>query len=203
MFNVPSTETIFNQYNDANLEYDRNDAADIRRENLRQYVKSQKWESTRLIVAEAPGPWGCRFSGVPFTSEAQLLDGKLPFIGQQSSNSKIPHSARGAEEFWKVMLPLHKENWNFFVWNCVPLHPHMRGKALSPIRTPATSELKRYSGTLLQLVSIISPSSIVALGKKAEKALNMVKIKAEYVRHPSRGGQKDFENGIENAFKII
>lgn len=200
VFPVPSSKTLFNQYNDVNLEVDKPDASEIRRENLRQYIKSHKWVSTYVVVGEAPGPWGCRFSGVPFVSEAQLVSGKLPFSGQQSSNNKEPYSARGAEIFWKVMLPINQEGIEFFVWDCVPFHPHEKGKFLSPIRNPTNNELQQYSAILAKLINIINPSGMIAVGRKAEQALSMVNIRSEYVRHPSRGGAKAFEKGMRGIF---
>jgi hypothetical protein len=203
VFPVPSAETLFNQYKDTNSEFDKPNAADIRKVNLHKYIESQKWCSTYIIVGEAPGPKGYRFSGVPFTSEIQLISGKLPFNGHQSSNRQEPYSARGAEVFWKVLLPFHQEGKNFFIWDCVPFHPHEKGKFLSPIRTPTTAELKCYSSILFKLIKIINPVGVVAVGRKAERALDMVNIKAKYVRHPSRGGAEDFEKGVKQIFSEL
>jgi hypothetical protein len=72
VFTIPSTETMFNQYKDVNPLFDKSDAAEIRKENLRKYFQSIRWELPVFIVGEAPGPWGVRFSGVPFTSARAL-----------------------------------------------------------------------------------------------------------------------------------
>ena len=201
VFPVSSTETRFNQYEDTILDLDKPNAAEIRRENLRKYVESQNWQSTHLIVGEAPGPWGCRFSGVPFTSEAQLLKGELSFCGKQSSKNNEPYSAKGAEVFWKVMLPYHRKGVEFFVWDCVPFHPHYEGKPLAPIRAPTSSELHECSDILLDIIRITKPQNVVAVGRKAERALATVNIKSEYVRHPSRGGARAFKKGMISVFK--
>lgn len=201
VFPISSTETLFNQYKDANPDFDKADAAEIRRENLRKYVESHSWQSTHFVVGEAPGPWGCRFSGVPFASETQLLKGELPFRGKQSSRNREPCSAKGAEILWRVMLLYHRKGLEFFVWDCVPFHPHHKGKPLGPIRAPTSRELREYSGILLDIIKITKPQDVVAVGRKAEEALGMVSIKSKYVRHPSRGGARAFEKGIVNVFK--
>jgi hypothetical protein len=201
VFPVSSTETLFNQYNDRNPELDNSDAAEIRRNNLRKYLECHNWLSTYFVVGEAPGPWGCRFSGVPFTSEAQLVRGELPFTGMQSSRSSAPYSARGADVFWKVMLPHNLKGLEFFVWDCVPFHPHHKGRPLAPIRTPTRAELQNFSCILTEMVRIIAPKDVVAIGRKAETALSMVNIASKYVRHPSRGGAREFAKGVDSIFR--
>jgi len=81
----PSSEIVFNQYHDWNDQVDVPEAAAIRRENLRQYLAETIETATLLVVGEAAGPWGCRFSGVPFTGERQFLDSSFPFSGNWSS----------------------------------------------------------------------------------------------------------------------
>ena len=78
---------LFNPYLDVHAEWDRPDALAIRTRNLKTYLEAHKPPSgTRLfLLLEAPGPWGCRFSGVPITSEAQLLDPEFPGMGEQST----------------------------------------------------------------------------------------------------------------------
>ena len=105
-----------------------------------------------------------------------------------------------AKTFWKVILPYHRKGIEFFVWGCIPFHPHEQGKALNPIRTPTDSELRQYSDILLDIVLIIKPLKIVAVGRKAERALSMVNVDSTYVRHPSRGGATDFKNGMKKLF---
>jgi len=74
VFPIPSTDRLFNPYRDGAPDLDREDAPAIRRENVRAYLAAYDTMPDVLLLAEAPGPWGCRFSGVPITCEAQLLD---------------------------------------------------------------------------------------------------------------------------------
>src|SRR5690554_885232 len=92
VFSAPSTDRLFNLYRDVNEDLDRPDAAEIRRTNLYRYLERYQSFPPVLLLAEAPGPRGCRFSGVPFVSEAQLLDDTFPIDGYQSSARETPHA---------------------------------------------------------------------------------------------------------------
>jgi Uracil DNA glycosylase superfamily len=132
VFGLESTDLLFNPYTDVDPRFDKPNASEIRRENVKVYVRScfsNHKDATWLIIGEAPGPHGCRFSGVPFTNEDQLLGGCLTFSGLQSSKGKEPFHAPASKIFWKIMLPYALQGKSFFIWNCVPLHPHKNGKA--------------------------------------------------------------------------
>src|SRR5438105_1431089 len=105
LFREPSTRTLFNPYNDndTDQEFDREDAAAIRRDNLLKYLSFVPERPPIVVVGEAPGPKGCRFSGVPFTSEMQLIAGRPFNGGRQSSKRDIPYDERAATKFWGVM----------------------------------------------------------------------------------------------------
>ena len=94
-------------------------------------------------------------------------------------------------------------NTKFFMWDCVPFHPHNLDNILS-IRTPR-KEISSCSELLSQICNIIDPKKILAVGKIAESALNQIKVECdyEYVRHPSFGGAKKFEAGVERFFRLI
>ena len=84
IFGLPSItgeRALFNFYRDADPAVDRPGAALIRRQNLYRYLASFQTRPLLLALGEAPGWRGARFSGIPFTSEAQLLSGRLPFGG--------------------------------------------------------------------------------------------------------------------------
>jgi len=40
-------------------------------------------------------------------------------------------------------------------------------------------------------------AKVVAVGRKAEKSLKTMDIRAEYVRHPANGGATKFAQGLE------
>jgi uracil-DNA glycosylase len=189
--------SLFNQYNDKNLEIDLPDADKIRQDNLRNYLRSFTERPSVIVIGEAPGWRGCRFSGVPFTSEFQLCDNDLPFTGNQSSRNESPYKESTATIFWNFMSDYHTQ---FFAWNCIPFHPYKSDNPLSN-RTPTTREISTYLALLSEIVSFMQPSQIVAVGKSAERSLKNLGIPFSYVRHPSHGGAYEFRIGMERVFR--
>lgn len=198
VFSIPSTvdeETpLFNQYYDKDPTVDLQNADEIRRGNLRNYLQSFSERPSAVVIGEAPGWRGCRFSGVPFTSEAQLCNGELPFKGLQSSSKALPYSEGTATTFWKYMLPHHPR---FFAWNCIPFHLYKLDNKFTN-RTPRKKEVYGYLWLLSEILSLIKPRQVIAVGRNAEQALTKIGIYYSYVRHPSHGGANDFKKGIEN-----
>jgi hypothetical protein len=204
LFQFPSTDTMFNLYSEIDRKVDLPDGAEIRKNNLLNYLKSFTVKPGILVVAEAPGPWGTRFSGVPLTSEKQLANKELPFPGRISSRNHPliktrilpPYWSNTSNKFWGVMLPFYQ---SFFAWNCVPLHPHEANLILS-IRNPKRDEVKYYSQFLQKIIDILKPKTILAIGKKAELSLEFIKIHNSYIPHPSRLFN-EFKTKIMNIFK--
>jgi hypothetical protein len=207
IFTIPSTPLLFNPYNSPKDELSIQKGDEIRKENLRKYLECFKKKPSYLVVAEAPGPWGCRFSGVPLTTEEQLCLDKFPFEGKQSSKGGGPQprgdSRRGptAKTFWKVMKPFHP---TFLAWDAIPFHPHDEGQLLS-IRRPKTGELKdpATAGLLRTVHSVLKPVTVVAVGRKAEHALKYINVPQESIKpvwHPARR-TREFTEGIKRIFE--
>lgn len=195
----PSTNELFNPYSGNNPDLDVNNAHLIRRKNLQRYLCDRDVDPQVLLLAEAPGPWGCRFSGVPITSEQQLLDPDFPVFGDQSSLNESPHKEYSASIYWRILEPYHQ---HILTWNTVPMHPHYVQKPLT-IRTPRVSEIKRFLPLTRQLVDCMKPRAVIAVGRKAEKALGLIDTPATYVRHPSQGGASLFEEGVLRVLKNL
>lgn len=192
IFPVPSNEILFNQFSDINPDFDILDGHKIRRQNHKNYLESFTEKPDILLVGEAAGPWGMRFSGIPFTSERQLIEKSLPFTGQKSGSSSSPHSENSATIFWKTMKKYHPR---FYVWNLIPFHPHKPDEALS-IRSPNKSEIDFFSKFLFDVQSLMEPGLIIAVGRKAGTALKQIGSRYIYVRHPAQAGATAFREGI-------
>lgn len=186
---------LFNPYAMHDPVRDLPEAVSIRRRNLERYVRERTTSPRVVVLAEAPGPWGCRFSGVPVTSEAQLLDRDFPLRGEQSSARSEPLSEYSASIYWKILKPWYQD---VFTWNAVPYHPFKPGQPMS-IRTPRISEIKRFLPVTQAVLDAIRPDRVVALGRKAERALAELGVACTYVRHPSQGGATKFEAGIREV----
>jgi uracil-DNA glycosylase len=62
------------------------------------------------------------------------------------------------------------------------------------VRNPTSKEIREYSSGLSQLLEVIQPIQVIAVGRKAQEALSSIKVKAIYARHPSMGGAAEFKN---------
>ncbi|MFB6274079.1 MAG: uracil-DNA glycosylase [Salinibacter sp.] len=194
VFPEPSTDEQFNPYRDRHEDLDAPDAPSHRRDNLRQYLACFDDAPRLFLLLEAPGPWGCRFSGVPVTSEDQLADPDFPIDGTVTSRAdRPPLTEYSASIFWRVLQPHFPQ---FFVWNSLPLHPHDPGDPVS-IRTPRRSEVRAWHELLRALLDTLAPDRTVGVGRKGERALDDVGADPTYVRHPSQGGANKFESGME------
>ena len=192
IFNRPSTEYLFNPYLDQEADLDCVDAPSIRRQNFKNYLAAYQRQPRLFLLAEAPGPWGCRFSGVPLVSESQLVDESFPIHGKATSLNETPHTEYTARIYWRVLGAWFP---HFFTWNTVPFHPYKPDNRLS-IRTPKRQEILSFVDVIESLVDALQPEKVLAIGRKAESALTELQIPCHYIRHPSQGGAKKFEEGV-------
>ena len=199
VFSAPTTDEAFNPYRTRHPDLDVANAPALRRINLRAYLEAYDNSPPLFLLLEAPGPWGCRFSGVPITSEAQLVDPDFPINGRPTSTEAEPHTEYSASIFWRVLQPHFP---HFFVWNSLPLHPHDPGDPLT-IRTPRRTEVREWKPLLTDLLDTLDPDRIVGVGRKAERALDEAGADPTYVRHPSQGGAKKFEAGINTIMENL
>ncbi|WP_412068279.1 uracil-DNA glycosylase [Rubrivirga sp. IMCC43871] len=205
LYDEPAGDRLFNPYLDTDA-HDAPGATARRRANLEAAVEAVACAAPGgrpdvLVVAEAPGPWGCRFSGIPFTNERQLLDPDFPVEGRPSS-ARFAQSGEPVREmsggiYWDAMLP----HWGrFWTWNAVPFHPHRADEPLT-IRTPGVREVRRWHGLLADVIGVLAPEAVLAVGRKAEGALAAVGAEPVYVRHPSQGGATLFRDGVAEFWR--
>lgn len=187
-----SSDTLFNFYRDEVSEFDLPGGAQIRWYNLYNYVRAFQKRPEVLVVGEAPGFRGCRFSGIPFTSEKLLIEQQIPVQGKQSSTESRPRSEATATVFWEVIVPFKE---SVFAWNTVPFHPHLPND-LTKNRPPTAQETKRFIKLLNALINALTPKRIIAVGNVAYYTLRNLRIHCIQVRHPSYGGKKKFKTQI-------
>jgi uracil-DNA glycosylase len=167
-------------------------AAAIRRANLAVYL-TQRGDAPLLLVGEAMGYRGGRFSGIAFTSERILAGWGAPYRassrrvgGWAESSATIVHEALRE-------LQLERE---VVLWNTLALHPYRAGNPLTN-RPPTMREIAQAGLGLLDLViDHLRPQRIIAVGRVAEGALGARADAA--VRHPSQGGAEAFRAGLRH-----
>jgi uracil-DNA glycosylase len=152
-----------------------------------------------ILVGEAPGYQGCRYSGVAFTSERLLIEGaipRIPAISNRLSTRRLPFSEPSATIVWKALNRLGIAD-HTILWNALQLHPHRSGEPWSN-RTPSPHELAIGEPALRCLIAAFPSARIVAVGRKAEYLMMAMGVTpAATVRHPANGGATAFSAGLE------
>ena len=138
------------------------------RDRLAAYLESRAG-APFLLVGEAAGYRGARVSGLPFTSERQLTGS-----GPAESSATIVHAVLGELGAGHAVLR----------WNLVPTHPG------TPTTNRAPTRAEIAAGRCFA-AELAAGRRVVGIGRLAERALD-----APYVRHPSRGGARDFRAGL-------
>jgi len=154
-----------------------------------------------ILVGEAPGYQGCRYSGVAFTSERLLLEGRIPRIPAPTgrlSTRPLPFSEPSATVVWRTLRELGMED-ETVLWNALQMHPHHPKEPWSN-RSPARAELALGTPALKLLRRAFPNATFVPVGKKAEAILRDADIRAApYVRHPANGGATAFARGLRGV----
>jgi hypothetical protein len=190
---------LFNQYAEADPELDRADAAARRRANLSRYL-ALFGGARYVLIGEAAGYAACRFTGVPFTDERQLV-GPLPLawagqecgFGRTSLTGQPLRREASATVVWTAL----GRRLDLALWNVVPWHPLGPRGPLSnglPSRTVQRAGLEVLR---LALASVWPTAQPIAVGRVAERALAELELVSPvYLRHPSHGGSSAFRAGL-------
>lgn len=93
---------------------------------------------------------------------------------------------------------------NIFLWNVFPLHPHEEGEPFSN-RSHNSAERKIGEEILRNLVSMIKPRRLIAIGNDAVSSIERVapNIPSSRFRHPSYGGQNIFLQQVEGLYGVV
>ncbi|MGD0311802.1 MAG: uracil-DNA glycosylase family protein [Acidimicrobiales bacterium] len=143
--------------------------ATARRHALRRYLNS-RWHAPVVLVGEAPGRNGARWTGVPFSSPRQLTGS-----GPAEATATVVH---------RVLAELGCDG-DVLCWNASVLYPPGN-------RDPRRQELDVCAPVLER---VCRGRFVVAVGRHAQVATG-----ARYVRHPSHGGAARFAEGLAQAF---
>jgi uracil-DNA glycosylase len=169
--------------------------AEARVERLRAHFDS--WPRL-ILLGEAPGYQGCHFSGMAFTNERLILDGRIPRVSSamRLTTRPRPWCEPSATIVWGSLHDLGLAErtvlWNAFAW-----HPHKPGNKLSN-RTPAPKEVEEGLPVLRSLLEYFSGVPVIPVGQVAARTLSRLGIEAlPPVRHPAMGGATAFREGMQ------
>ncbi len=173
-----------------------------RRQNLLLYFMEMAERSPKvLLLGEAPGYQGMRLTGIPFTSEHQMLAGIEHFdlMGESKGYRKTAEFEKVYKEptgtiMWSTLSEL---NFLPLLWGTFPFHPYKPGNPLSN-RAPAAKEVGLGIDIFQRLMELFAIEKVIAVGNVAAATLANVGIEAPKVRHPSHGGKLEFETGLRS-----
>jgi hypothetical protein len=187
--------TLFNPYRDR-CEHDlRHNDCRAKRERLAHHLDC---DARLILVGEAPGYQGCRYSGVAFTSERLLLEGSVPRIPRASSrltSRRLPFSEPSATIVWKTLYHLGITETTV-LWNALQLHP-VGSAGVWSNRTPTKAELQHGKAALSILRDAFPAAKMVAVGRKAEATLLALGLDIPQIRHPAKGGALAFSTSLK------
>lgn len=193
---------VFNPYTDRCPVHDREDAPERRSENLLSVLEAA---TTRPIdtlwIGRDYSYRGGRRTGLAFTDDEHLDEHALRWgLKLQRPTGGAVVRERSARVVWNVLSRIRA---TVFLWNVFPFHPHQPDHPFSN-RLHVAVERRSGQHLLEQLVRLLEPAAIIAIGNDAEKAARRLAGPAEVVkvRHPSYGGQTEFLTGMEAYYGL-
>jgi uracil-DNA glycosylase len=180
----------FCMFRDADPSLERGHGPAIRRANATAYLNARSGRAPLLLVGEAMGYAGGRFSGIAFTAERTLMGWGEPFEatslrpeGWAEQSGTIVHGTLAT-------LGIAPDT---VLWNVVPAHPHRPGAPLTN-RAPTVPEVAQGASVLDAVIALLEPRTVVAVGRIAERLLGERADAA--VRHPAQGGATACRAGL-------
>ncbi len=202
---------VFNPWWEVDKENDvgRNAAA-IRRNQLRAYLRKRLRTAQLAVIGEAVGYRGGHFSGIPMTSERLLL-GRSKTVRLKSNDffsdisprrtSKLENCPDGFSEptatiVWGTLLQHGLKPDQFVLWNAFPWHSFDPRRGMLSNRMPNKSEQAAVLLVLKAFLELFQCEQVVALGKIAAAQLEQLGLNVHCIRHPASGGARLFRAQI-------
>lgn len=189
-------ENVFNPYVHNCREHDNANSCSIREKNLKIYLNQQLKLSPKVVwVGRDLGYRGGRRTGIPLTDEMHLgtLNQALNTTKITKATVTDPLKEMTAREIWKLASCF---SFPPFLWNVFPFHPYVENEPMTN-RSHSKTEYLSSKIILEQILDIFQFDLYFALGRDAYAGLDDLGLKPIYVRHPSHGGQKEFNKTIK------
>ena len=187
---------------------------------MAQFLFSRIAGAKYLLVAEAIGYQGGRFTGIALVSERILLGHHksikpnviLPdYQGQRTSNpgydglkntqKHLGFTEPTATIVWGEVIKSSVSPEQVMTWNMFPFHPFAQNRGPLTNRTPTTMELEVGAYYTKMLLTLLPKVTVVAIGRKAGRTLDTMGIKNTPVPHPANGGAGRFKEAIKKVLE--
>lgn len=182
----------FNPYVDRYVPFDLPDAPAIRRANLTHILRSAAASGVDdLWIGLELGHNGGRRTGLAMTDDAHLKEHGRRFDVADSVRCATragPTKEMTAGIVWGALERIERR---VFLWNVVPVHPHRAAEPLSN-RRHTSEERSACLPQLQNLIELLRPQRLVAVGGHASTALKRCGYPYVAVRHPAFGGKRQF-----------
>lgn len=195
-------ENVFNPYVDRCSVHDVNDAPQRRAQALLELLEAAvETEIDALWIGRDLGYRGGRRTGLALTDDVHLAVHAMRWkISIERATTGSAVAERTAAVIWSMLALVPAP---VFLWNVFPFHPHEPGDPFSN-RSHRSSERAVGEALLAELISMLRPRRLVAIGNDATKsALKIAGIgPVVQVRHPSYGGQRDFIQQVSCVYDL-
>lgn len=203
--------SLFNPWVDFDADNDLSSSSPAHRfEHLQAYMRERESSARFLLIAEAPGYCGCKFSGLAMTSERALLASDQDlldshyFLGPKHRTSKFSPALknndgmleRTATIVWGKMMSAGLQSHEFVLWNSFAWHPHLPGNRLTN-RAPTKEEKAGGKEALRAFLDAFRGRTVLAIGDHSQGLLSELGVEVHKLRHPSYGGATIFREGVE------
>jgi len=199
---------LFNPWRDHDKDYDLSkDAPRLRRENLVRFLSSRQGKARIILIGEAAGYQGAKFSGIAMLSERILCGRRVPDFPRDGYHPRTscpngPNISDTVRQYgfneptatvvWEAVLENRLDPLSVVTWNIFPFHPRHDEQphdALSN-RTPTPEEIRTHERFCDELIGLFPGAVVLAVGEKAGRYLAMPRQKI--LRHPANGGAEKF-----------
>lgn len=200
---IGSAACVVNPYRDSDPDLDRPGAARQRRRNLEAYLE-HVGRVRCLLVGEALGFRGGRFSGIAFTSERQLAGAngrRLPWASAPPFAPTSRNPALWLEPSGSVVWDtLGGKPEGVLLWNAFPWHPYAPRSPLSN-RCPERTLWRANLHVLEELLAELGAVRVLAVGRTSQAALADLGVAAPGLRHPAHGGAVLFREQLREQLR--